>query len=318
MSSLLDSNNDARSNSRLATQLYWLTGLAPIVTNVVTPLMVFLDLRYFKKEAPLLIEQYNQQVQELSRQFISGTIGIVSYFGGGEITRGVLNLLNIFGFKYGPNKTSGNPVDDSRQKVTMLLGGMAMSFIGFAIVRPLLSIRLIFQFKKAEGVKAALTGKELNAIHAQANTKEEIQRLTHEKLAKVVNKEIGANRQGGFIMRKIQGWVDRNLFENGVPKLGKTVGVSTLALTAWLTALAGGFYALSKALGSIKQAPAKLPTSHPLASSPTGLQGYSPAPLAAPMSLTTPRVQIPANGRYIPYAYTQAQSQPYSFRIGAP
>jgi len=316
MSSPLASDNDARSNSRLATQLYWLTGLAPIATNVVTPLMVALQLRYFQKAPPPLIEQYNQQVQELSRQFVSGTIGLVSYFGGGEITREILTALNIFGFKVGSSKISGNSVDDSQQKVTMLLGGMAMSFIGFAIVRPLLSTPLIYQFKKAEGVKAALTGKELDAIHAQANTKEEIQRLTHEKLAEVVKKEMGGNRQAGFIMRKIHGWVDRNLFENGVPKLGKTVGVTTLALTAWLTALAGVFYALSKALGSIKETRTKLPVSHPLYRPPTATQGYSPTSLAAPMALTVPRIQIPASGRFMPYVYPQVQ--PYSFRIGAP
>jgi len=317
MSSPLASDNDARSNSRLATQLYWLTGLAPIATNVVTPLFVALQLRYLKK-IPSPLEQYNQQVQELSRQFISGTIGLVSYFGGGEITRGVLNSLNIFGFKLGPDKTheAGFQLDDSRQKVSMLLGGMAMSFIGFAIIRPMISTRLIYQFKKAEGIKAALTGEQLKEIRLQAKSRAEEHALTDRKLAEVVQKEIGGDQDSGVLMRKIHGWVDRNLFENGVPKLGKTVGVSTLALTAWLTALAGVFYALSKALGSIKETRAKLPVSHPLYRPPTAIQGYSPTSLAAPMGLTAPRIQIPANGRFMPYAYPQAQ--PYYFRMGAP
>jgi hypothetical protein len=243
----------ARSNSRLATQLYWLTGLAPIATNVVTPLMVFWQMRRGDK-SPMV--KYNQQVNEVGRQFVSGTIGLISYFGGGEVTRGVLKALNGIGINLGQpmEAQQGQNPDDAPQKVAMLLGGILMSFIGFAVIRPLVGTQLICKFlKKESGVEAALGRQQLEEIMAGEKSKPEMDAMIRKKLAAVAKADSG-QAMDGFPIRQIQRWVDKHLFEpqaNGEPKplLGKAAGVATLALTTWLTGLTGLLYGLNQALG---------------------------------------------------------------------
>lgn len=256
MSSPLVPDNAARSNSRLATQLYWLMGLAPIATNIVTPLMVFWQMRTQGKN---LMVKYNQQVNEVVRQFVSGTIGLVSYFGGGELTRGMLNVLNGIGIRLGQpiQSSNGRSQDDSNQKVAMLLGGIVMSFIGFAVIRPWIGTRLICKFLKEEGVEAVLTKPQLDAIFSKAKTEVERKQLVDKKLAEVAKEQMGGDQKAGFPIRQIQNWVDQNLFTSGKdgkpePKLGKTAAVATLGLTGWLTALTGVLYGLNQALGGPK------------------------------------------------------------------
>jgi len=235
-----------QEKSRLATQLYSVTGLAPIATNIVTPLVTFVTNLYLAKRFPAsarpLMVRYNMQVQEVGRQLVSGTIGLLSYFGGGELTRGILKLLGIH--------KDGAKEDTSNQTVRMLLGGIFMNFIGYAIIRPMLGTPLIYKFlKKESGVEVGLNQQQTYALVADVFDKNEIerQRLIDKKFAELAKYELTGTSER-FPFRQIQHWVDQNLFKNGKPLLGKTAAASTVALTIWLTGLTAVVYGLNRLL----------------------------------------------------------------------
>jgi len=312
-------NNADCSNSRLATQLYWLTGLAPIATNVVTPLMVFWQLRRGNK-APMV--KYNQQVNEVGRQFVSGTIGLVSYFGGGEVTRGILKGLNGIGFNVGQPvcQQNGQNPDDSGQKVAMLLGGILMSFVGFAVIRPWVSTQLICKFlKKEAGVEVALTEPQYQTIKAETHTRPELVGRIEKQLAEMAKADSG-KAVDGFPIQQIQRWVDKNLFtSSGDPKLAKTAGVATLALTGWLTGLTGILYGLNQALGGHKAMDHLNPTLPAKPANGSGFSAFSQSPQAnlygqySPAGTVFPAAS-PVNA--LPARFNNQPYAPSPFRVG--
>lgn len=220
--------------------VYWLNGLAPVVTNVITPLVVFWKMGGSSK---LPLVKYNQQVNEVVRQFISGTIGLVSYFGGGELTKGVLN--RVF-------DNNGRTLDESSKQVAMIVGGVAMSFIGFAFVRPYVSTELICKFLKQEkGLEQSISDKKaqeiLKAACPNPQSLEKGMNLLEGTLKEQAAELAGAKSSNAAI-RWLQNKVDQHLVPGGQPNLKKTALVSTVALSGYLALLTGTLWGVNRAL----------------------------------------------------------------------
>lgn len=177
-----------------ASFVYWLNGLAPVVTSIVTPLATYWTLR--KKPDQTVIQKYNQQINEVVRQFVSGSVGLMGYFGGGETTKGLL---------YGAGKLfpDAMKLDEASKQVLMIVGGTFISFVGYAFVRPKISTELICSLLKQE----------------ERGLKRSYAHLSRYKP-----------------MRWLQKWADSNLIDpkSGAPNLAKMARYSAGFLTAYL------------------------------------------------------------------------------------
>jgi hypothetical protein len=115
--------------------LFWFNGLAPVATNVVTPLVTYAQLRH-KVVSPM--ERRSLVVQETVRQVLSGVIGVTTYFGGAWLTGRMMG-------------------SHAAKSLGQIVGGTVASFIGYAFIRPLVSTELIvrwlrrFQQEEAAG-----------------------------------------------------------------------------------------------------------------------------------------------------------------------
>lgn len=244
MSSPLPPATTGQNNQLSPTQasfVYWLNGFAPVFTNVVTPLIVFWKMG---KAPKLPIVKYNQQVNEVVRQFISGTIGLVSYFGGGELTKGAIN--RVF-------DANDQKMDESTKQVAMIVGGVAMSFIGFAFVRPYISTDLICRFLKQEkGLEHAIPAEKVQGLLKKYCSPSNLESAKKE-VGAIVQKESVVEQAGvksdNSLIRWAQGKIDRHLVPNGKPNLKKTALVSTVALSGYLTLLAGALWGVNRMLG---------------------------------------------------------------------
>lgn len=249
MSSL--ENVNGRLSPAQAGFIYWLNGLAPVATNIVTPLITYWFLR--GKPDKTLLQKYNLQVNEVGRQLVSGTIGLLSYFGGGELTRGGINL----GFD------RDQKMDAATKQIAMTVGGVATSFLGFAILRPMLSADLICKFLKREGGEVlSFSEKELRSHLAKMATSPgkfsvdgAMDGIIRQKRADIA---IGG-KNNHWLFGPIQSWVDKNLVPDGVPKLGKTAAYATGVLTAYLGSLTLMLWGINRLLG-----PAARPAQPPL------------------------------------------------------
>jgi hypothetical protein len=144
----MSSSNTQLSPSH-ARFVYWFSGLAPIATNIVTPLMVYARVR----QQPITVVRRQEMVmQEVARQVVSGTIGILTYFGGGHFTKSMIELLT---------GKKNERINESTKQVAMLVGGTALSFIGYGFIRPLFSTDILLNWfgQKNGGTisKSALT-----------------------------------------------------------------------------------------------------------------------------------------------------------------
>jgi hypothetical protein len=201
-----------------------------------------------KKQPQTLLSKYNMQVNEVVRQLISGTIGLVSYFGGGELTRALVNRTF---------KDDRNALDDATKQVAMIAGGVAASFIGFAFVRPYVSTELICKFlKREEGIEARFSEGEVQSILKQAQTSIP-DTLSHSQVLALLEQEKSAQiaQQAGvkskhWLMEPVQRWIDQHLVPKGNQDLAKVVRYSTLGLAGYLTALTLGLWGINRLLGS--------------------------------------------------------------------
>ncbi len=134
--------------------LYWFSGLLPIVTSVITPLTAYWSLT---RRPGTAVSRYNDVLHEVTRQFVSGHIGLISYFGGAAIVRSSMerNRENRF--------ASWSPAE---KDTAMIVGGGLVSVLGYAGLRPLLSTNLHHFFQKNEvGVtKSRLHNPEMSGI----------------------------------------------------------------------------------------------------------------------------------------------------------
>lgn len=125
---------------RQARFIYLFKGLAPVATSVVTPLMVRAGLR----NQPLPDAKKRDIVmQEVARQVVSASIGLMFYFGGGAVTRKVLNAAL---------QRTGRAWAESTRQVLMIVGATAAEFAGYGFVRPLLGNELIVRWLRHQGL----------------------------------------------------------------------------------------------------------------------------------------------------------------------
>ena len=134
--------------------VYWFSGLAPIATNVVTPIMVYARVR----KQPLTVMRRQEMVmQEMARQVVSGTIGILTYFGGGHFTKSLIELVS---------GKKNDRINESTKQVAMLVGGTALSFIGYGFIRPLFSTDILLHWlgHRGDGVKSTFSVSSLSRV----------------------------------------------------------------------------------------------------------------------------------------------------------
>ncbi|WP_373533011.1 hypothetical protein [Vampirovibrio sp.] len=287
MSSLAPSPVSTFPNANPSTELspaqarfvYWLNGLAPVATNIVTPFVVFLTMMLGKNKTKPVFTKYNQQVNEVVRQFVSGTIGLISYFGGGELTKSALN--RVF-------DEHNQPMSEASKQVAMIVGGVAMSFIGFAFVRPYISTDLICKFLKQEKgleqevaqdkVRQILTAACPNPINLQKGLT-----LLDDILKKQAAKEAGAKSEH-TVIRWLQAKIDQHLLPKGQPDLKKTAIASTAALSAYLALLTAGLWGVNRALGKTPAPPsAGFSLKNGVALTPNGLPNNLSRPFSSPL-----------------------------------
>lgn len=111
----------------------WFSPLANVATNIVTPFVVYQQL----KHKPL-DPAYKKSIlmQEVVRQAISGMLGLVSYSSGA----GLMELA----MKHSPHKP-----------FAQVISGTITSFIAYAVVRPLMSTEIISQWLTRSGISAS-------------------------------------------------------------------------------------------------------------------------------------------------------------------
>lgn len=128
------SSSGSQLSSSHARFVYWFSGLAPVATNIVTPLMVYARVR---KQPITALKRQEMVMQEVARQIISGSIGILTYFGGGHFTKSLIELWA---------GRKNDRINESAKQVAMLIGGTALSFIGYGFIRPLFSTDIILHW----------------------------------------------------------------------------------------------------------------------------------------------------------------------------
>jgi hypothetical protein len=142
----LDNSNEQSSGLLTPQQarfVYLFGGLFPIITSVVTPLSVYR--KVLKKPNASDIQRYNDLLQEVSRQLVSGSIGIISYFSGGALANGLQKLFHKKTDQESSQNTSGS------QYVRMFVGGHLLSFVGYSFIRPAIQTDLLYLVRLKEG-----------------------------------------------------------------------------------------------------------------------------------------------------------------------
>jgi hypothetical protein len=118
------SNLDHLTPTQREAVMYWVGGLAPLATNVTTPF--FTKLRFDRAGLPDT-EVHKNVVQESARQVVSAGTQIATYFG--------------------PSALLGAGLGKRRNKnLLMFLVGTVASFVGYAVIRPLISAELILRW----------------------------------------------------------------------------------------------------------------------------------------------------------------------------
>lgn|GEM_PF-3004369 len=214
-------------------QMYWATGLASIASNIVIPMVVYLSLR---KSSKTPVEKYNLLVNEIGRQFISGSVGLLSFFAGGALVRAGLNFYN-------KQKSSQNQMDEGDKHLYMLVGAIATKFISSALLKPLLSTQLILQFLEKEKTPISLPLKQIQKLLAESPTIQEAS-IKLSDLSKQIPKPVEAQ---GKLSQGLLKLMRKHFFDaEGQPKIGKFTAVAVTAKSAWLSLLALAIYGVIK------------------------------------------------------------------------
>lgn len=233
--------------------LYWFMGLFPIVTSAVTPLTTW---RKVLAQNTSHIQKYNDLVHEVGRQFVSGTIGLVTYFGGGELAQALANKVwQVQGAKNPPLQNrqdhkhaliphtptplpTNNSEQESLKNTLMIVGGAVLNFIGFAFIRPAVSIDIIHAFRKPTSNTPAPTPPPITH-RLPENPSKWLQLKAKWLQWKTTGTQVAIH------------WVDQTFFTNGHPHLGKAAISSALGLTGYLGALSLGIYGMTKGIHAL-------------------------------------------------------------------
>ncbi|MBY0404995.1 MAG: hypothetical protein K2X66_13935 [Cyanobacteria bacterium] len=111
--------------------MYWVGGLSPLATNLVTPWVTYLRFKHSK--LPEREKNFNVK-QEIARQFVSAALQVTSFFGGAW----------LFGKMGGKNAKT----------MVEFLGGVLFAFLGYAFIRPMISSEIILRWLYPEESKA--------------------------------------------------------------------------------------------------------------------------------------------------------------------
>lgn len=125
-------------NPAQARFVYLFAGFAPVATCVVTPLVVNTQLKARhvpESQRKLLFSQ------EIIRQSVSGVIGLLSYFGGATLASKLMK-------------------NSAHQSMGKMLGGTAISFVGYGLLRPLISTELVVRWIQNNFQKPLLNAPE--------------------------------------------------------------------------------------------------------------------------------------------------------------
>jgi len=89
-------------------------------------------------------------MNEVARQIISGSIGLITYFGGGRLTE---NLIQMVSHK------RHRALNNTDRDTLMVMGGTTLSFIGYGFIRPMFSTTVLLHWLKSRehGAKQSLS-----------------------------------------------------------------------------------------------------------------------------------------------------------------
>jgi hypothetical protein len=110
--------------------MYWVGGLSPLATNLVTPWVTYLRFKHSK--LPEREKNFNVK-QEIARQLVSAALQVTSFFGGAW----------LFGKMGGKNSKT----------MVEFLGGVLFAFLGYAFIRPMISSEIILRWLYPEDPK---------------------------------------------------------------------------------------------------------------------------------------------------------------------
>lgn len=129
---------------------FWFNGLAPIATCVVTPIVTNWQFKQSGLSAP---ERRPLVYQDAVRQGVSAVIGLITYFGGAWLTGKFIKNTN------------------HNKSLLQLLGGTVLSFVGYGVIRPMISSDIVARW---------LNNEKLNSekLNNQESTPPVIQRGT--------------------------------------------------------------------------------------------------------------------------------------------
>lgn len=103
--------------------MYWVGGLSPLATNVVTPMVT----SYRLNLADLSPEEKRMNIiQEVARQTVSAGLQLASFFGGAWLFR----------------QASGK----ANQTLPEFLTGVFFAFVSYAFIRPLVSTEIVLRY----------------------------------------------------------------------------------------------------------------------------------------------------------------------------
>lgn len=108
--------------------VFLFNGLAPVATSIATPMVTYAQLR--RKQLPPQ-ERKLLLIQEIARQVVSCTIGLVSYFGGAFLTGRLMRR-------------------SASKSLGQIIGGTVISFLGYGFVRPLISTELLVRWMQKQ------------------------------------------------------------------------------------------------------------------------------------------------------------------------
>ncbi len=131
--------------------IFWVGGLAPLATNVITPIVTHYR---FKNSGLSREEQVFNVRQETARQIVSGALQVISFFGGAWLM----------------GKTAG---EQSRTLVSFL-GGTLAAFISYSFIRPLVSSEIILRWLYTQDTPSPLRrGVEKNPFSYSAQRQQQ-------------------------------------------------------------------------------------------------------------------------------------------------
>jgi hypothetical protein len=108
--------------------MYWVGGLSPLATNLVTPVVT-----HYRLKMTNLPEQERRMnvVQEVARQVVSAGLQLTSFFGGAWLMK----------------KLGGGAANKAGSNTLLqFLGGVFFAFLSYAFIRPLISTEIVLHY----------------------------------------------------------------------------------------------------------------------------------------------------------------------------